>query len=120
VPYPRRSPHRISRELRSLGRDDSGNASTQPESAPAEAGSLRRARDRSGDEGDLLVGEIFQALPGSNFIVNGAAPARDRALVTAGARYELRNGWSFLAKFDGEFSSSTAIYSGTGMVRKTW
>ncbi len=63
---------------------------------------------------------IFQALPGSNFVVNGATPAADSALVTAGAKYDLMNGWSFLAKFDGEFSSNTSIYSGTGMVRKTW
>jgi uncharacterized protein with beta-barrel porin domain len=63
---------------------------------------------------------IFQALPGSNFVVNGAAPARDGGLVTAGAKYELLNGWSFTAKFDGEFSSTTSIYSGTGMVRKVW
>jgi len=63
---------------------------------------------------------IFQALPGSNFVVNGATPNADSALVTAGAKYEWRNGWSFLAKFDGEFSSNTSIYSGTGMVRKTW
>jgi uncharacterized protein with beta-barrel porin domain len=63
---------------------------------------------------------IFQALPGSNFIVNGAVPNADSALVTAGAKYDLMNGWSFLARFDGEFSSNTSIYSGTGMVRKTW
>jgi uncharacterized protein with beta-barrel porin domain len=63
---------------------------------------------------------IFQSLPGSNFIVNGAAPNADSALVTAGAKYDLANGWSFLAKFDGEFSSTTSIFSGTGMVRKTW
>ena len=63
---------------------------------------------------------IFQALPGSNFIVNGAVPARDGALVTGGAQYSLANGWSFLAKFDGEFSSTTSIYSGSGMVKKTW
>jgi len=63
---------------------------------------------------------IFQALPGSNFVVNGAAPNPDSALVTAGVKYDWRNGWSFLAKFDGEFSSNTSIFSGTGMVRKVW
>jgi outer membrane autotransporter protein len=63
---------------------------------------------------------LFQSLPGSNFVVNGAKPAPDGALLTAGAQYRLANGWSFLAKFDGEFSSTTAIYSGTGMLRKTW
>ena len=55
---------------------------------------------------------IFQALPGSNFIVNGATPAADGGLVTAGAEFRLANGWSALAKFDGEFSNTTSIYSG--------
>jgi outer membrane autotransporter protein len=63
---------------------------------------------------------IFQALPGSNFVVNGAVPARDGALVTGAAQYSLASGWSFLAKFDGEFSGTTSIYSGSGMVRRTW
>ena len=63
---------------------------------------------------------IFQSLPGSSFVVNGAAPARDGGLVTTGARYDLVNGWSFTAKFDGEFSQTTSIYSGTAMVRKMW
>ena len=63
---------------------------------------------------------IFQALPAASFVVNGAAPNADSALVTAGAKYDLMNGWPFLAKFDGEFSSNTSIFSGTGMVRKTW
>jgi outer membrane autotransporter protein len=63
---------------------------------------------------------IFQALPGSSFIVNGATPARDGALVTGAAQVSLASGWSFLAKVDGEFSSTTSIYSGSGMVRKVW
>ena len=53
-------------------------------------------------------------------MVNGAVPARDGALVTGGARVSLANGWSLLAKFDGEFSSTTSIYSGSGMVKKSW
>jgi outer membrane autotransporter protein len=73
------------------------------------------------DEGNSpSASAIFQALPGANFIVNGAVPARDGALVTGAAQYGLASGWSFLAKFDGEFSSTTSIYSGSGMVRKTW
>ncbi len=63
---------------------------------------------------------LFQALPGANFTVNGAVPARDGALATAGAQYRLASGWSFLAKFDGEFSRTTSIYSGTGMLKKVW
>ncbi|HLH90191.1 MAG TPA: autotransporter domain-containing protein [Xanthobacteraceae bacterium] len=63
---------------------------------------------------------IFQTLPGSSFVVNGAVPNADSALVTAGAKYDLLDGWSFLAKFDGEFSSNSSIYSGTGMIKRTW
>lgn len=63
---------------------------------------------------------IFQTLPASNFTVNGAQPAPDGALLTAGAEYKLASGWSVLAKFDGEFSSTTALYSGTGVIRKVW
>jgi outer membrane autotransporter protein len=63
---------------------------------------------------------IFQALPASNFTVNGALPAPDGALVSAGAEYKLASGWSVLAKFDGEFSGTTSIYSGSGTIRKVW
>lgn len=63
---------------------------------------------------------IFQALPASNFIVYGAQPAPDGALVTAGAEYKLAGGWSALAKFDGEFSNTTALYSGSGTIKKVW
>jgi len=59
-------------------------------------------------------------LPGSNFTVNGAAPAADGALVSAGAEWRFAGGWSLGAKFDGEFSRTTALYSGTGSVRYTW
>ena len=63
---------------------------------------------------------IFQALPASNFVVYGAQPASNGALITAGAEYKLDNGWSVLAKFDGEFSNTTALYSGSGTIRKEW
>jgi len=63
---------------------------------------------------------LFQTLPGSSFTVDGAKPAPDSALVTAGAQYRLMSGWSLQAKFDGEFSGTTASYSGTGVVRKEW
>jgi uncharacterized protein with beta-barrel porin domain len=64
---------------------------------------------------------FFQSLPGGGtFLVNSAKPARDGALVTTGFEYKLADGWSVLAKFDGEFSSTTAIFSGTGTLRKVW
>jgi outer membrane autotransporter protein len=61
----------------------------------------------------------FQALPGTNFIVNGATPAKDSALVSAGAELRLVNGVTLSGKFDGEFAR-LATYAGTGTIRYTW
>ena len=63
---------------------------------------------------------LFQALPFSTFSINGARPAADGALVSAGGEYKMGNGWSVLAKFDGEFSSTTALYAGSGAIKKVW
>jgi uncharacterized protein with beta-barrel porin domain len=63
---------------------------------------------------------FFQSLSGSSFLVNSAKPAHGGALVTAGFEYKLADGWSVLCKFDGEFSSTTAIFAGTGTLRKVW
>ncbi|MGP8232806.1 MAG: hypothetical protein ACLQL2_09100 [Methylovirgula sp.] len=59
-------------------------------------------------------------MPGSSFLINTAKPAGDNALVTAGLEYRLFDGWSILAKFDGEYSATTLIYSGTVIIRKVW
>jgi uncharacterized protein with beta-barrel porin domain len=63
---------------------------------------------------------FFQSLPGATFLINSAKPARDSALTTVGFEYKLADGWSVLDKFDGEFSSTTAIFAGTGTIRKVW
>jgi outer membrane autotransporter protein len=63
---------------------------------------------------------LFQSLPGSSFVVNSAKPARDGGLVTTGIEYHLADGWSLIGRFDGEFSSTTAIFSGTATLRKVW
>jgi len=62
----------------------------------------------------------FQALPGASFIVNGATPAKNSALASAGTELRLANGVTLLAKFDGEFASHSTTYAGTGTVRYTW
>ena len=54
------------------------------------------------------------------FIVYGAMPSHDLALTTAGAEWRFSHGWSFLAKFDGEFGDRSQTYSGTGRLRYTW
>jgi uncharacterized protein with beta-barrel porin domain len=69
---------------------------------------------------DPSVMPVFEALPGASFIVNGATPARNSALTSAGAELRLINGVSLLAKFDGEFAAHSQTYAGTGTVRYVW
>jgi outer membrane autotransporter protein len=69
---------------------------------------------------DPSVVPVFQALPGASFIVNGATPAKNSALTSAGAELRLANGVTLLGKFDGEFASHSSTYAGTGTVRYTW
>jgi uncharacterized protein with beta-barrel porin domain len=63
---------------------------------------------------------IFQTLPASGFVVNGAAQARDAALVSAGAEARWLNGFSVAATFEGEFSNVTESYAGKGVLRYQW
>jgi outer membrane autotransporter protein len=69
---------------------------------------------------DPTLAAAFQTLPGASFIVNGATPARDSALVSAGTEYRLANGVTLSGKFDGEFAAHSSTYAGTGTVRYTW
>ena len=69
---------------------------------------------------DPTLAAAFQTLPGASFIVNGATPAEDSALVSAGAELRLANGVTMLAKFDGEFASHSNTYAGTGAIRYRW
>ncbi|MGB3046219.1 MAG: autotransporter outer membrane beta-barrel domain-containing protein, partial [Xanthobacteraceae bacterium] len=62
----------------------------------------------------------FQALPGSGFLVNGAAMAPDAALVTAGAEIAWRNGFALAASFEGEFSNNVTSYTGKGTLKYAW
>jgi outer membrane autotransporter protein len=69
---------------------------------------------------DPTLAAVFQALPGASFLVNGATPAKNSALTSAGAELRLANGISLLAKFDGECAAHSSTYAGTGTVRYTW
>jgi len=69
---------------------------------------------------NLAVTPSFQALPGASFVVNGAAPPHDLALVTAGAEWRMRNNWSLMGRFDGEFGDGQQTYTGTARVRYAW
>ena len=52
---------------------------------------------------DHAVAPTFLTLPGSSFVVNGAAQARDAALTAASAEVKWRNGVAIGATFEGEF-----------------
>jgi autotransporter-associated beta strand protein len=80
-------------------------------------GRVAWAHDRVSDPTLLPV---FQALPGASFIVDGATPAKNSALTSAGAELRLANGVTLLAKFDGEFAAHSSTYAGTGTVRYRW
>ncbi|MGH8129026.1 MAG: autotransporter outer membrane beta-barrel domain-containing protein [Gammaproteobacteria bacterium] len=66
------------------------------------------------------VAATFQALPGTSFVVNGAAQASDSVLTTASVGMKWMNGWSVAATFEGEFSNVTSSYAGKGVVRYQW
>lgn len=69
---------------------------------------------------DSVATATFQQLPGATFTMNGAAPASDSALLSLGADAALGGGWRAGASFDGEFSRTTASYSGKGSLRYAW
>lgn len=81
---------------------------------------LTRAAWAHNESSDPTVIAFFQSLPGSNFTVIGANPARNSALLSAAAWLRLMDGWSLGAKFDGEFADRSQTYAGMGMVRYTW
>lgn len=66
------------------------------------------------------VPPTFQGLPGASFVVSGARPATDYALVSAGSELRWRTGWSLGVKLDGEFASQAQTYAGTGTLRYHW
>jgi subtilase-type serine protease len=71
-------------------------------------------------QNDLQAAPTFLTLPTASFIVNGAKPASDLAVVTAGAELRLAGGISLMGKFDGEFGAGTSTYAGTARVRYAW
>ncbi len=69
---------------------------------------------------DLSYTSTFQALPGSSWIVTGAAPAKDLLLASGIAEVSFRNGISVAGKFETEQSERTRTYVGTARIRYTW
>jgi uncharacterized protein with beta-barrel porin domain len=62
----------------------------------------------------------FLTLSDASFVVNGATPANDAALVTASAEMKWLSGFSLSATFEGGFSNVTQSYAGKGAVRYQW
>ena len=69
---------------------------------------------------DRSISATFQTLPAARFVVNGAAQARDSALVSAGADAKWLNGFSLAATFEGKFSGISESYPGKGVLRYQW
>ncbi|MET4318846.1 autotransporter domain-containing protein [Bradyrhizobium sp. RT5a] len=66
------------------------------------------------------VTALFQTLPGTSFVVNGAQVDADSALVSASAEMKWLSGLSIAGTFDGEFSGNVASYSGKGVFKYAW
>ena len=69
---------------------------------------------------DRPVTATFQTLPGSTFTTNGAKPAADAALISAGAKMDWLNGFSLAGTFEGEFSATTRSYAGKATLHYAW
>ena len=80
-------------------------------------GRLAWAHDWQGDP-DLTA--TFQSVPTASFVVNGAKPAPDQVLITAGAEWRFAKNWTLMAKFDGEFGTGSETYAATGRVSYRW
>jgi uncharacterized protein with beta-barrel porin domain len=68
---------------------------------------------------DPTLNAVFQTL-GTSFVVNGAAPAQDSVLASAGAELYITRNISVDGKFDGEFARNSQSYAGRGAVRVRW
>ena len=66
------------------------------------------------------VNAAFQTLPGTSFVVDGAAAPRDAALTSAVAELRMTNGWTLIGKVDGEFSDRSHTLAGTGTLKYAW
>jgi outer membrane autotransporter protein len=69
---------------------------------------------------DPALGAAFNALPGSSFTVNGAAPPTNSALVSGAAELRMTANWSLTAKFDGELAQTAQTYAGSGTLKYSW
>jgi outer membrane autotransporter protein len=69
---------------------------------------------------DRQVNASFLSIPGAAFTINGARPARDAALVSAGVDVGMGRNVTVYAHFDGELAGSGNAYAGSGGLRVSW
>ena len=63
------------------------------------------------------INAVFQTLPGASFTVNGAAAAKDAALLSLGSDLRLANNVSLGLKFDSEIAQTSRSFAGQGALR---
>jgi hypothetical protein len=69
---------------------------------------------------DTDIDAKFQSVPGIRFSVEGAEPAENLLLLSAGAELGFGNGLSFGLAVDTELAEESQTYTGTGRVRYRW
>jgi outer membrane autotransporter protein len=67
------------------------------------------------------VGSVFQAVPTTTFVANGATLLpEDSALLTLEAKLALASKWSIAAKFDSQLADGFQTYAGIATLRYVW
>jgi hypothetical protein len=67
------------------------------------------------------VGSVFQAVPTTAFVANGAALLpTDSALLSLEANLALASKWTIAAKFDSQLAEGFQTYAGTATLRYAW
>jgi autotransporter-associated beta strand protein len=70
--------------------------------------------------GGPVINASFEDLPGSTFLVAGARPAQDTALLSIGSELRMTSALSLIAKFDGRFAGHEQVASGNATLRYAW
>ena len=66
------------------------------------------------------VAATFQDLTTATFVVNGARPAPNQALIAVGAEWRFAKNWTLMAKFQGEFGQGSQSYNAAARLSYAW
>lgn len=109
------------RQSDSLYRTELGSWVDHSRVIPGGVMTLRARAAWAHDEGaDRALTGGFPYLPGSTFLVQGANPGNNLALLSAGAEWKYWNGMSIAARFDSELSDRSRGFGGSGVFRYVW